>query len=153
MTDRRHEIEQAERIRRLQERRATSSSGVNTARRTATSAATGARRTASSTRTPAAVPVRTSSARRRHPAASTRILLAGLSVASFFGIAGSVALAGQSATSTAQPAAVTSTATGGTLAATSTATGIVTKPVGTSTQSAATSGTSTRVVHTTTRAS
>lgn len=59
MTDPANDADRAERIRRLQERRAT--------------------------------PAR----KRRHPAAATRWLLGGLSVASFFTIAGTVTVAGQ----------------------------------------------------------
>ncbi len=108
MTDRTNDIDQAERIRRLQERRAASSGSRRPATpRTASSA------TAPMTDAPAARPTgsRLPAAgrkRRRHPAAASRWLLAGLSVASFFTIAGTVAVA--NVNSVATPPASTSTA-------------------------------------------
>jgi hypothetical protein len=70
MTDQRDEMERAERIRRLQARRAAS----------------------------------TQAPKRGHPAAATRWTLAGLSVASFFTIAGAVAVADQTPVGSTQPA-------------------------------------------------
>lgn len=92
MTDDVTAAERAERIRRLQERRAATS--VRTAASTTTSTAHSATVAAKS--------------RRRQPATRTRVLLAGISVASFLGIAGSIGLAhsGTSAT-VAKPVAST----------------------------------------------
>ena len=86
MTDEMTAADRAERIRRLQERRA------GTATRTA----------AGTTTRGATKP------RRRHPAMATRIFLAGLSAASFFTIAGSVAVA-NGGTSSAAPTPVAAT--------------------------------------------
>ena len=69
--------DQAERLRRLQERRAASSRS----NRIPTDSA-------GSTPTPSP-----SKSRRRHPAAATRIFLAGLSVTSFFAVGGAIAVA------------------------------------------------------------
>jgi len=89
MTDDTTAAAQAERIRRLQERRAASSPRAGA---TAHAASPTARR---------APAPRATKARRRHPAAATRIMLAGLSVASFLGIAGSVAIVNGAAQSAA----------------------------------------------------
>ena len=85
MTDPTNDDAQAERIRRLQERRAGSAAPRVPSARAAT---------APRNRTP----------RRRHPAAPTRWMLAGLSIFSFFGIAGTIAAANVSAVATAAPA-------------------------------------------------
>ena len=143
MTDT-NDLERAERIRRLQERRAAS---ARTANRAVTPTTTG------DADTPA--PVRTSStsartpkrARRRHPAAATRWLLGGLSVASFLAIGGTVAAANQANVSAAQPAITTATAT----PATQTTTAAT--PASSATAKATTGSTTPRVAHTTTRGS
>lgn len=99
MTETPNQSDQAERIRRLQERRAASGRS-----RQAVATSTG--------RSEAVTPKRTS--RRRHPAAATRILLAGLSVSSFFSVAGAIALTHRSATAptaTAPPVSSVSVAT------------------------------------------
>jgi hypothetical protein len=82
MTETPNPSDQAERIRRLQERRAASGRSRQTVSTSAgTSEATAPKRS-----------------RRRHPAAATRILLAGLSVSSFFSVAGAIALTHRSTT-------------------------------------------------------
>lgn len=92
--------DQAERVRRLQERRAASTRTANPRAET--------RGAAPAPTTGDATPlVRVAKPpRRRHPAAATRWLLGGLSIASFFTIAGTVAVANQANLNT--PAAVTS---------------------------------------------
>ena len=100
--------DQAERLRRLQERRA--ASGRST--RTATVAAGSA---------PSAPQAGT---RRRHPAAATRIFLAGLSVTSFFAVGGAIAVANRPA-NVAQTVAAT---TPGTVGARSSAGGTAAQP-------------------------
>ncbi len=87
-----NESDAAERIRRLQERRATSSPAARVRPATATPATAGPRK--------ATPPGRT---RRTHPAAATRWLLGGLSVASFFGIGGAVAATNLNSVATAAP--------------------------------------------------
>jgi hypothetical protein len=97
MTDQSNEMDRAERIRRLQARRAATAHASRAADPTAT-AGEGA---------PAAgLPPRPASRRskRGHPAAATRWTLAGLSVASFFTIAGAVAVADQTAAGSPPPA-------------------------------------------------
>ena len=148
-----NDLERAERIRRLQERRAAS---ARTANRAVATTTTG------NTDSPA--PLRTSStsghtpkrARRRHPAAATRWLLGGLSVASFLAIGGTVAAANQAnmttATnqanvSTAQPAGNAATATPAAQPATAAT------PASSATQKATAGSTTPRVAHTTTRGS
>ena len=84
MDERPNVIDQAERIRRLQERRAAS----GRSRPTASDGASAAMATEPRT-----------SSRRRHPAAGTRIFLAGLSVSSFFAVAGAIGLAHRSTSS------------------------------------------------------
>jgi hypothetical protein len=102
MTDR-PEHDQAERIRRLQERRTVSTRTRTASTRTETHRAAPAVTTSSD----AAAPVRAmKTPRRRHPAAAARWLLGGLSVASFFSIASTVAVANRANLNT--PAAVTS---------------------------------------------
>ncbi len=110
MTERTNDIDQAERIRRLQERRAASGKSRVAATRSTVAAA----KTATG-----ASPAR-QQARRRHPAKGTRILLAGLSVASFFGIGGSLLLASNNATTVVQTAmpAATPAASNGAVSAT-----------------------------------
>ncbi|MBK5289357.1 MAG: hypothetical protein JJE46_12930 [Acidimicrobiia bacterium] len=99
-----NDSEAAERIRRLQERRAASSPAARVRPATATAAAgssaTGGPRKA----TPA------SRTRRPHPAAATRWLLGGLSIASFFGIGGAVAAANLNSAATAATSASATTA-------------------------------------------
>ncbi len=83
MTDRSHELSPEERVRRLQERRA---------------------RTAGAS--PAGRPTGGARPRRRHPAAKSRMFLAGLAVASFGVVGASMAIAPSASTSTvAAPAA------------------------------------------------
>lgn len=79
MTDQGTTDTQAERIRRLQERRAGSTPTRSTQARSTQ---------ARSTQT------RGGKRKRRHPAAASRVLLAGLSLTSFFTIGGSLVLAG-----------------------------------------------------------
>lgn len=100
MDERPNVIDQAERIRRLQERRAASGRSRPTASDGASAATATAPRTSS---------------RRRHPAAGTRIFLAGLSVSSFFAVAGAIGLAHRSTSSVqtvsaANPAGIPSSA-------------------------------------------
>ena len=82
--------DQAERTRRLQERRA--ASGRAKPAPSTAAADTGMVSASASPRT-APGPAPRPAARRRHPAAASRILLAGLSVASFFSVGGAIALA------------------------------------------------------------
>ena len=111
MTDHTHDLDQAERIRRLQARRAASGNMS----RPAADASTGPSGQPSSRTT---VRARTtarpgaSKARRRHPAAATRWLLGGLSIASFFTVAGTVAAANVSAVATQAPAPTAATTAG-----------------------------------------
>ena len=96
MTDPANAIDQAERIRRLQERRAASGRPPrDAAPRAELQGGEGGA-------LPAAAP-RRPRPRRRHPAAATRWLLGGLSVASFFTIAGTVAVANLGSGTAAQP--------------------------------------------------
>jgi hypothetical protein len=74
--------DQAERLRRLQERRAAS----GRSNRTPTDGAGSSPAAPQSKR-----------ARRRHPAAATRVVLAGLSVTSFFAVGGAIAVANRPA--------------------------------------------------------
>ena len=90
-----NESEAAERIRRLQERRTASSPKARV--RPAAATPTGGTPTAGATRK--AAPSRRT--RRPHPAAATRWLLGGLSLASFFGIGGAVAAANLNSVATA----------------------------------------------------
>jgi hypothetical protein len=110
MTESTNDIDQAERIRRLQERRAASGKSRAAVTRSTVAAANPAR---------GASPAR-QRARRRHPAKGTRILLTGLSVASFFGIGGSLLVASNNATTVLQTATpvVTSAASTGAVSAT-----------------------------------
>ena len=131
MTETPNSNDQAERLRRLQERRA--ASGRSNLSPSASAA------------TPPNAPKVKS--RRKHPAGTTRILLAGLSVTSFFAVGGAIALANQAppAAPVAQPASSGVAVTNG---AGTTATGT------TRTATAAQPGTTTNVVaHTTTRGS
>jgi hypothetical protein len=121
MTD---ELDQAERIRRLRERRAASPGQRGAA--------------APATR-----------ARRRHPAAATRWLLGGLSVASFFTIAGTIAAANVNSVGTAQPAAPAAVTAAPSV---QTAASPAPAPAATS-QSATKAAPVVQVVHTTTRGS
>ncbi len=94
---------------------------------------------------------KTGKRRRRHPAAATRILLAGLSVASFFTIGGSVMLAQNNAATVSQ-----TTPTVATVAGTSAAPASTTASTPSATPTAANATSSTHrapVAHTTTRAS
>lgn len=105
MTEHSNDLDAAERIRRLQQRRAAAGRVARPSRIADTAPA--------STMEPAESPAaRTRHAphRRSHPAAATRWLLGGLSVASFFGIAGTVAAANVHSIATSAPAAVTSSA-------------------------------------------
>ena len=97
MTDNSNEIDQAERVRRLQARRAASGR---------TLVPTAAMSAAMSAEPEAMTPVartRSAAPRRHHPAAATRWLLGGLSLVSFFTIAGTVAAANVSAVSASAP--------------------------------------------------
>ncbi len=105
MTEHSNQLDAAERIRRLQERRAASGRAPRT-NRVADAAPASAQQPAD----PPAVRARTSRQRRSHPAAATRWLLGGLSVASFFGIAGTVAAANVHSLAASSPATVTSSA-------------------------------------------
>jgi hypothetical protein len=98
MTDHAKDLDQAERIRRLQARRAASTRTTHASAELAPGAddAAGA--------APAPVRAAAARARRGHPAAATRWLLAGLSAASFFTIAGTIAVANVNAVGSAQPA-------------------------------------------------
>ncbi len=127
MTDHTNDIDQAERIKRLQARRA---AGGRTPRSTPTASATQAAAAAptASVATRAAARPRQPGTRRRHPAAATRWLLGGLSIASFFGIAGTVAAANVSAVATPAPAAATATVAAASSAAPSTATPVAATP-------------------------
>ena len=104
MTDHTDPVDQAERIRRLQERRAASGRAP---RSVPAASATRAAPVAAESALPAGAPARVARPRRRHPAAASRWLAGGLSVASFFAIAGTVAAADLNAASTpaATPAA------------------------------------------------
>ncbi len=107
MTERADTTDQAERIRRLQERRAASggSRAAANGHRPATPTPAGATKAGAAKAAPAGRA--SGKRRRRHPAAASRILLAGLSVASFFTIGGSLALAQNNAATVATtPAAV-----------------------------------------------
>jgi hypothetical protein len=104
--------DQAERLRRLQERRAASGRPTRTPQAGDGSA-------------PASPQAR---ARRKHPAAATRVFLAGLSVTSFFAVGGAIAVANRAAQTTRTVAA-----TPGTNAARTSATaGSAAKPASTS---------------------
>lgn len=145
MTERPDNTDQAERIRRLQERHAASS----TSRATRTQSRS--TETVNPTSATAARPTPTTGRkRRRHPAAASRILLAGLSVASFFTIGGSLILAQNNAATVSQatPAVVgqIATATATTSSATSGASATPAAATAKSSQSAP-------KAHTTTRAS
>lgn len=104
MTDDLTAADRAERIRRLQERRAGTSARTAPRPSTTINAATEAPARPATSRSAG----NRAKPRRRHPAAATRIMLAGLSVASFLGIAGSVALA-SGATTAAAPTPVAAT--------------------------------------------
>jgi hypothetical protein len=108
MTDRTNDIDQAERIRRLQERRAASSGSRRPATPRTVSSATAPMADAPAARPPSTRSPAAGRKRRRHPAAASRWLLAGLSLASFFTIAGTVAVA--NVNSVATPPASTPTA-------------------------------------------
>jgi hypothetical protein len=129
MSDNREPIDQAERLRRLQERRAASSRRPST-----TSPTTEGRDTTAGPR-PAA--------RRRHPAKASRIFLAGLSVASFFGIGGSMLLAGNNTASVATP----------TVAAVQPSTNATAAPTTAKTAATSTKSTAAPVAHTKTKGS
>lgn len=119
MAEHTNDIDPAERVRQLQARRAASG---RTPRPTNASDPRTTHETAAPT---AGSRPRNASPRRRHPAAATRWLLGGLSIASFFGIAGTVAAANVHGVATpvaapltaAAPAAPASTATAATPAA------------------------------------
>ena len=139
-------IDPAERIARLQARRAASgrpprAAPARTGDDTPTTAPVATSRAPGRT-APAARPGRR---RRSHPAAATRWLLGGLSIASFFGIAGTVAAANvANTTSAAAPVAATAPAASTPTAAT---------PVAASATSATHATKVAPVVHTTTRGS
>lgn len=134
MTDHTNDLEQAERIRRLQERRAASS---------------GSRRpTAPRTGSPATSRTKT---KRQHPAAATRWMLAGLSVASFFTIAGTVAVANVNAAAPTPASTPTAVVAVPTAASTQAATPAAATPAA-PTQAAPRASTP-QVSHTTTRGS
>ncbi|MGZ4690548.1 MAG: hypothetical protein ACXVJ7_16690 [Acidimicrobiia bacterium] len=92
----------AERIRRLRERRAASSPNARVRPTNATPAAGAPTSAPTSSGPRKATPSRRT--RRPHPAAATRWLLGGLSIASFFGIGGAVAAANLNAAATATTA-------------------------------------------------
>jgi hypothetical protein len=129
MTDPREPIDQAERLRRLQERRAASTRNPSTKGHGTTAGSRAA-------------------ARRRHPAGASRIFLAGLSVASFFGIGGTMLLAGNHTASVATPAVATPAVAVVQPSTNSTASSATAPAAATSTKS-----TAAPVVHTKTRAS
>ena len=150
MTDEANEIDQAERIRRLQERRAASARARRPDPATPEVGPT-TRETAAarSTRPASTGPASTARRRRPHPAAGTRWLLGGLSVASFFTIAGTIAAANINAVNSAQPAAPTPAAS---VATPTAATAAAATPA--ATPRAATKATPVvQVPHTTTRGS
>ena len=137
MNDHTDDIDQADRIRRLQARRAAAAGDRRPVAVTSNEPA-GAGSAAARSRQP--------KPRRRHPAAATRWLLGGLSIASFFGIAGTVAVANVS--TVAAPA----TATAPTPAANSTSAPAT--PAAAKASSATSTATSTaQTPHTTTRGS
>ncbi|MGZ4734978.1 MAG: hypothetical protein ACXV8R_05190 [Acidimicrobiia bacterium] len=143
MTDRTPDIDPAERVRQLQARRAAAGSS----RRPSTVA-----RTASGTHQPgaatrAATGPQSTRQRRRHPAAATRWLLGGLSIASFFGIAGTVALANVNSVAAPTPTNIASSAP-----ATSNTPASATPVTSKSTSTAGATSTA-RVAHTTTHGS
>ena len=102
-----NDLERAERIRRLQERRAASARTANRAVATTTTGDADSPAPLRTSSTSGRTPKR---ARRRHPAAATRWLLGGLSVASFLAIGGTVAVANQANMTTAANQANVSTA-------------------------------------------
>jgi hypothetical protein len=148
MTDRSNDIDPAERIRQLQARRAASGRSQRAVAVASTAPADAlapagvcARRSEPGPRTP--------KQRRRHPAAATRWLLGGLSIASFFGIAGTVAAANVSSVAT--PAATAVTASAPATNALGTVAQAAATPVTSKATHAASASTSTaRVAHTTT---
>jgi hypothetical protein len=146
MTERPENADQAERIRRLQERRAASSRSRDGGTQERSTAAVNP--TAATVARPASPTGRN---RRRHPAGASRILLAGLSVASFFTIGGSLMLAQNNAATVSQatPAVV------GQVAITGTTTSPATSATSATPAAAATKAStqSVRAAHTTTRAS
>ena len=142
MTDHVNDFDQAERIRKLQARRAASRRAPVPAAAESTPPA-GAREPADAAVSRAASARSTGRSRRRHPAAASRWLLGGLSVASFFAIAGTVANA--NASSVAAPASTNATSTAPTAPSTAGAT------PATNATSATTHAN--RVPHTTTRGS
>ncbi len=115
MTDPTNDDAQAERIRRLQERRSVAG---RSSRATATGGASAAEPRGTSARAATGPPNR--KLRRRHPAAPTRWMLAGLSIFSFFGIAGTIAAANVNAVATAAPTAASAPAAPTASAATTT---------------------------------
>lgn len=129
MTERPEQVDQAERIRRLQERRAASG-------RAPAAASTSNSKSAPAPKAKTA----TGKRRRRHPAAASRIVLAGLSVASFFTIGGSLMLAQNHAATVGTSSVVTNPAN-------STSSAVPTA------KSATSSTHATPTAHTTTRAS
>ncbi len=136
----------AERIARLQARRAASGRSPDPARpRTGddTAAPGVAPRAPGRTGPPAR-----GGRRRSHPAAATRWLLGGLSVASFFGIAGTVAAANVATTTAAVAAPAPATAPASTIATPTAAT-----PVASAASGATPAPRAAPVVHTTTRGS
>ncbi len=151
MTDHGKDVDPAERVRQLQARRAA-------AGRTRRPVA-GASRSSDAVEPVAAGPAaagpspgpRGGTRRRHHPAAASRWLLGGLSVASFFGIAGTIAAANVASVAAPAPTAATSAAPA---SATGSSTPAAATPVATKATSAkpASSGTA-RVAHTTTRGS
>ena len=145
-----NDVERAERIRRLQERRAASARTTNRAVATTTTGDTDSPTPLRTSSTSGHTPKR---ARRRHPAAATRWLLSGLSVASFLAIGGTVAVANQANLSTAANQGNVSTAQPSGTAATATPAAPTATPAPSATQKATTGSTTPRVVHTTTRGS
>ena len=142
MTDRSNEIDPAERVRQLQARRAASGRAPRTTASTASADGLEGAGAPAPRSTPAPG---TAKRRRHHPAAATRWLVAGLSIASFFGIAGTVAAANVSTVAASAP---TSAAASGAVASTAPA---AATPASSKATSAATS--TPRVTHTTTRGS
>lgn len=142
MAEHTNDIDQAERVRQLQARRAaagrtprasTNASDPRTTRETAPSA--GSR-------------PRNPSQRRRHPAAATRWLLGGLSIASFFGIAGTVAAANVHAVATPVAAPLTAATP-----AAPASTGTATAPAAATPRAQSVQAAAAPVVHTTSRGS
>jgi len=107
MTDRSNDLDPADRIRQLQARRAASG---RTQRPAVSARVAAVDADADIPADSAAVRPQMTTQRRRHPATATRWLLGGLSIASFFGIAGTVAVANVSSVATPTPVTATSSA-------------------------------------------